>query len=135
MLRVLSAAQSELKFTHLKPVSGGMTAFHLEGLWVTPAPPNTHSIHCSFWPLSNKEGGTKAEEASRALAVFSLDGYYKGVFTCKHYSHVFHTFLCQFYVSFMSVLCQFGVYSEFCNLLTIKALIDRLCRMSVKIKK
>jgi len=99
MLRVLSAAQSELKFTHLKPVSGGMTAFHLEGLWVTPAPPNTHSIHCSFWPLSNKEGGTKAEEASRALAVFSLDGHYKGVFTCKHYSHVFHTFLCQFYVS------------------------------------
>ena len=39
--------------------------------------------------------------------------------------------ICQFYVSFMSVLCQFSVYFLFYNLLIIKTLYYRLCRMSV----
>ena len=39
--------------------------------------------------------------------------------------------LCQFYVSFMSVLCQFIVYSKLHNKLIIKSLLYILCRMSV----
>ena len=45
------------------------------------------------------------------------------------------TVLCLFYVSSMSVLCQYDEKAIKDILLYINKLYERLCRMSVKIKK